>query len=149
MSTTTMASIGQLAPHQCEHCQRIILDQPIKEENYGIYNVTIPHLRHEVLEAVEAGCPLFSLYPMLPSHDSFTSGSLDPAALEPFFNTEEWLKFPGWQQRTIAMLAEAMLDPHSRPYEVFYDTEGDFGLRCLSWRSQSDTMRIVAEAGKT
>jgi hypothetical protein len=93
MLTTAMASIRQLASHECEHCHVSYLTSESKRRTIAY---TISRSR--------------------------------------IFNMREYemLKFPAWQQRTTTMLAEAMLDPCSRPYEVFYDTEGNFGLRCLS-----------------
>jgi hypothetical protein len=45
------------------------------------------------------------------------------------------------------MLAKSMLNPYDQPFEISYNTEGDFSLRCLSWVSEVDTMRIVAPPG--
>ncbi|RSL58425.1 hypothetical protein CEP54_007797 [Fusarium duplospermum] len=139
-----MASGNSVPPHTCEHCQRIILDKPVKKEAYGQYEVTLPHTRSEVYQAVQAGCPLFSRYPKFPFFDLSLGQSLDPSSWQPWFDQPRFLRFEGWQRRSALMLAKSMLNPYDKPFEISYNTEGDFGLRCLSWVTEIDTMRIVA-----
>ncbi|EEU36687.1 uncharacterized protein NECHADRAFT_86482 [Fusarium vanettenii 77-13-4] len=139
-----MTSEHSVLPHTCEHCQRILLDKPVKKEVYGQYDVTLPHTRGEVYQAVQAGCPLFSRYPKFPFFGLSVAQSLDPNSWQPWFDQPQFLRFEGWQRRSALMLAKSMLNPYDQPFEISYNTEGDFSLRCLSWVSEVDTMRIVA-----
>ncbi|KAF4470986.1 HET-domain-containing [Fusarium albosuccineum] len=142
-----MASDNGSLPHTCEHCQRILLDKPIKKENFGQYEVTLPHFRGDVYEAVQAGCPLFSLYPKFPFFDLSITDSLAPTSWQPFFDPLQFLRFEGWQRRHAWLLAKSMLNPYDRPFQVMYDTEGEFSLRCASWVSKPEIRRVVAPHG--
>lgn len=142
-----MASGKSVQPHTCEHCNHILLDKPVKKEAYGQYDVTLPHSRGEVYQAVQAGCPLFSRYPKFPFLDLSAAQSLNPNSWQPWFDQPQFLRFEGWQRRSALMLAKSMLNPYDQPFEISYNTEGEFSLRCLSWVSEVDTMRIVAPPG--
>ncbi|KAL2674101.1 hypothetical protein Neosp_012547 [[Neocosmospora] mangrovei] len=139
-----MASENSVLPHTCEHCQRIVLDKPVKKEAYGQYDVTLSHTRSEVYQAAQEGCPLFSRYPKFPFSALSVAQSLGPNSWQPWFDQPQFLRFEGWQRRSALMLAKSMLNPYDQPFEISYNTEGDFSLRCLSWVSEVDTMRIVA-----
>lgn len=144
-----MATLSEPQPHTCEHCQRVLLDKPIdKDKQYESYTVTLPHSRYEAYQAAEAGCPLFTQYPKLPFYNLGVLESLNSEAWQPFFSPLNFLKFPGWQRRHATALGKSMLNPYSRPFEVIYDTEADFSLRCASWLSPPDQWRFTAPAGR-
>lgn len=62
---------------------------------------------------------------------------------QPWFSPKDFLKFPGWQRRHLWKLTQGMLNPFAQPYEVSYNTEGDFDLRCMSWLSEPDRCGLL------
>jgi hypothetical protein len=145
MQATVMGS----QPHTCVHCKRILLDKPVqREQQYGVYEVTLPHTRTDVFHALKADCHFFALYPRIPFYTLPIIQSLRPSSWYPWFSSRYILKFRGWRRRRLWTLIKSMLNPFDRPFKITYNTEGDFDLNCITWMSEPESMRIVSPAGE-